>query len=139
MEFCCVVYRTNSGMSNERKRAAEEHPTFLSVERDYAYVLPKAERIRVAIQENDKIRKAADKMMKALATMKLDDEESCKMVVGVARDWLIVDQWGFKEGHHDHMFAEMYEKPRIVQGSEGRRVGRRKVARKQRSGQVIEE
>ena len=83
-----------NSMADDKKPAAAKGskvPSFGSVYRHEAYILPLEERVKVAIRENDKIWFAADNLMKALSAARLDDAESCKMVLKIAKHWLIID------------------------------------------------
>ena len=125
-------------MANDKKPAAakgNELPTFSAGYRHEAYILPLEERVRVAIRKNNKICFAANNLMKALSAARLDDEESCKMVLNIAKDRLIVDQWGRKGGHFYDTFDKQYEKPWITQGQDlKRKDGRSKVAKREKGG-----
>ena len=127
-----------NSMADDKKPAAAKGskvPSFGSVYRHEAYILPLEERVKVAIRENDKIRFAADNLMKALSAARLDDEESCKMVLKIAKDRLIVDQWGRKGGHFYDSFDKQLEKPWIKQGQDFRRKEpRSKVAKRKIGG-----
>ena len=128
---------THDSMEEEGKKvvaAEEEEPLFAAIHRNHAYVFSFEERIKAAIMDNDKIRKAADDMVKALSAARLDDEESLKMVLKIAKDRLTVDKWGRMDGHFNASYYELLKKPRVTQGSVGKMVARKKVARRKTDG-----
>ena len=114
----------------------EKETLFALVHRNHAYVFSFQERIKAEIMDNDKIQKAADDMVKALSAARLDDEESMKTVLKMAKDRLIVDKWGRMNGHFHASYFELLKKPRVTQGSSpvGRKVARKKVARRKTDG-----